>query len=464
MIKSYSKPGDKWPGVARLAFVALSLIYLSTTIFTATTTNNIDAIRYINYSLNLINHGIISADIFGSADTIEPSLIEGGPVTALELALSGFIDPVSRDFFYCIVANVNSQSNCSGFLLGVKIVNFVEIVLALFFLWSIGRKLFNSDTAAASMVLLALAMDEVTEFAGFGLTEPLYFMLTAALAYFMMRLAEDKVTIGLAALVGIAVGLTTLSKPVAAPLAVLIPLLIVIDALVSRKSLWTAAKLSAAVSFVALVMIIPWILRNHQVSGFASLADPYYLEASLSHRFGYNQMSWAEWAVGWIYYLPDFGDNLARTLFPPIYYERLGWSEEGYYAYGRDILHRQLRSVHGPEPAISYLIENHAFSDTFKYLAVTALLLWRGIMVGTYVGLVAILVLPLVFIVASPDMRRKLIYIVFPGLMIAGLNAGLSVSLTRYNLALVPYYTASIVFIFLYFFRLVRSRQLAPNQ
>jgi hypothetical protein len=197
-----------------------------------------------------------------------------------------------------------------------------------------------------------------------------------------------------------------------------------------------ASVLGLTLGYAAIAL--PFLLRNGLQIGMWSVSDPAYLVASLCHRFGYNLMSWNEWMMGWLYYVPDFGDNLATKWFGDAV-SRLSWDKGGYYTYGRDVLLPEINATAaGSEAAQRLLIERYIFDMPLKNAAVTMLLLFRGIFVGGNWGTIAVLlVFPALWLMPAP--RRGLwLMLLLPALGAALINAQASVSMSRYNLALIP--------------------------
>ena len=190
-----------------------------------------------------------------------------------------------------------------------------------------------------------------------------------------------------------------------------------------------------------------WMLRSKSLFNSLALTDPIYLEACLSHRLGYERMSWLEWLGGWVYYLPDFGDDLAKTLFGKETLEGLGWGPQSYYEYGAHVLHPEAHARTAPDVATGYLIKTYVLGDPLKFSAVTALLIWRGIFVGRYLGLVGLPATVIALWGMPPRQRDPLALLALIAFAIAAVHGPLSVSIPRYNLALIPVYAVSLAWL-----------------
>ena len=77
----------------------------------------------------------------------------------------------------------------------------------------------------------------------------------------------------------------------------------------------------------------------------------------------------------------------------------------------------------------------------------TALLIWRGIFVGRYLGLLGLPATVIALRQMPPRQRDPLALLAFVGFAIAVMHGALSVSIPRYNLALIPVYAISLAWL-----------------
>ena len=134
-------------------------------------------------------------------------------------------------------------------------------------------------------------------------------------------------------------------------------------------------------------MLAPWSARN--LSHFSSPA----LTASyggyiLAQRVIYNRMSWPEWGVAFIYWLPDFGDSLARDMYDPKYYEKLGFGPGTYYAEEAPRYYQEVVAAAGSVNAVAgYLLRHAVIGDPVKHTLVSLPLAVRALFPGRFCGL-----------------------------------------------------------------------------
>ena len=100
-------------------------------------------------------------------------------------------------------------------------------------------------------------------------------------------------------------------------------------------------------------------------------------------------------------------------------------------------MNETLEKAGGYANHLSYLLHEEVFGNITKHTLVTLPLVWRGMFISKYWGLVAIIL----FIVALVALTRRKQYDFFlyalPIWFMVGLNGFVSVSISRYNLGLI---------------------------
>ncbi len=207
---------------------------------------------------------------------------------------------------------------------------------------------------------------------------------------------------------------------------------------------------TAAVSLTFLVpfcsLVLPWMLRNLEYYGVFDVSVGYG-SSVLIERVAFNMMTWREFLVSWIYWLPDFGDNLAAFLFAPEYWRRLDFFHpEGFYLVGNSEFKNTINSLAstGPE-RLRILIGEYILAEPFKHVIVTLALAWRGMLVGKYFSLFGVAALfPALRLLKKRHEIDKLLAFAFPFFFMLGFNAFVSVNPARYNVPLVFIYSLAI--------------------
>lgn len=191
--------------------------------------------------------------------------------------------------------------------------------------------------------------------------------------------------------------------------------------------------------FLYTALVMPWMMRNHDLFGTFALTGSYggYI---LVQRVAYNAMTAREWLASLIFWLPDFGDGLARLFFPSEVLERLGWySPTSYYVLGNGAWMQEMTAQAGSQEALlGWLLREKVFSGFGWHLIVTLSLTLRGLWVSKYFGLIG-------FVFWLPSLVQAIrhqcgLWLVFcaPAVVLLGLQAFVSVSIPRYNLLVIP--------------------------
>lgn len=396
-----------------------------------------DSPRYVAAGLNIYEHGVLSGEGYKVDQGPLPGLYAGGVFTALEIALAASISTDTYRDLVC-VAMVSVDEDCGQGLWSLKAIYYVETVVFHLCVLAVGYLFFGRNLLAGWMTTaVSLTFYDTFLYASSPLSEQGYLMLGGLFMASWTYAYERFDKLWPWALSGALGGFLVLVKPAWLLLPLGLAVLPIIAFFIRRDDRLHVLKASL-VFFVAFVLAVtPLIVRNTLVLETFSMSQTSYLVSSLSHRFAFNLMSWKEWLIGWIYYLPLSG---AQRLFGADALVPLGWGAGSYYEYGRDVLDKAANDGRTVLEARSYLLSQFVFEMPLKFVAVTMLLLWRGVFVGHIVGMAAVPCVAAIVLLAKRDFWRKWVFVFMPPFFMAGVNAALSVSLYRYNLAIiVPY-------------------------
>jgi len=403
-----------------------------------------DALGYVNNAINLTEHGVLSELRYKRDNAPKSERISTGPLMIAELVIVSQLSADTHATFICALTSNKPKENCAVSVLGLRIAHFIEIMIFFTGLWFLARKTLGNELCATLACLFALGFKEVFLFSRVPLTEPIFNMLIVWFLFAWVCAIDDANKKQRWLVAGILLGLTVLVKSAFVSLIILAPLLLAPFFIRARGGL--SGHISAMIFMLIGYGVIagPFHALNFIYYGSAVLTEPIYFNASLSHRLGYSLMSLREWTLGWIYYLPDFGDTLANALFGKEATSRLGWGDDSLYAYGLNVLQwpTALETRSGPARLF-----NAIMADPVNFIGVSLLLMWRGIFVGKYFGMAGLFSLPYTLIRVPADIRIRLFALGLPAFAMAGVHAAVSVSLTRYNLALIPLYACSLAWI-----------------
>ena len=168
----------------------------------------------------------------------------------------------------------------------------------------------------------------------------------------------------------------------------------------------------------------------------------------LKQRLSYNDMNMREWRASFVYGLPDFGDSLAKDLFPIEDYARFDYSNpDGFYMMASAALSKEATNGETPEKdELSTLFKRQIFGNLFQHTIVTLSLAWRGMWISKYWGLIAIPLFLGVFAYALRTGWAAFLALSLPPWFMLGLHAFTSVNVPRYNLILIPCLAIAVAF------------------
>ena len=186
--------------------------------------------------------------------------------------------------------------------------------------------------------------------------------------------------------------------------------------------------------------ISPWLWRNYTEFGRPFLAEGY-ASFILVERIAYNEMTWREFGVSFLYWLPWPGEDLAKKLFDEADYRRLSFdAPDSFYVLGVGKGKQELRNRFKSESErMHHLVHEKILGDAVKHSLVTFALAYRGIWIVKYWTLFAVpVLLYLLYAGLFRGRDRDLLVFSLPALFMLGLHAFVSVNVHRYNIILMP--------------------------
>ena len=397
-----------------------------------------DAVNYL-----IIAHDLHSTGIFGNGAMLGPQTeiapgrfiapLYPGLLAGLMRVDSGFA--VSVD---CIIHGQNPKACPLDFGIAIP-VQMVITAFGLMAAWVLGRQISGSVIGAWLTFVVALSSKDYLLYASQFLTESLYLPLMGW-SFVTMTAWIQNGRPRHALMTGILLSLSTMTRPAPLYLIYACVLVTAIMAWMGSQDL-RRCRLIAMAAFCggAILVLGPWMIRNQIQFGSSALTAGY-APYILVQRVAYNLMSWQEWCASFIAWFPDIGDNLASALFQPDTYRRLDYfSPDSYYLLGNGPMMQTLNSIaaEGRDP-MSYLLHDWILAQPVKHLAVTIALVWRGIWIGKWWGVVGLILLIRFALRMWRQKRFDFLALTAMTLFLVGLNAFVSVSIPRYNLIIVP--------------------------
>ena len=402
-----------------------------------------DALTYVRLALGLAEFGT-----FGNFKQLglTPALsYEVTPLYPAFVALLAKLDPALRASLICTVEHKSLTAACPDNYWTVVIGQGALMVVLAVSVW-LTTWLISGRRAAAWLALVAvLACASPIYFARLLFTEALLLPLFGLFTLVLLLAVQRRAQIVWPLLGGVLLGLLVLTRPTFTYVFWFMLVAGIVIALFGRQ--WHAMRAGLAVFVVAYgVVILPWMARNEIQFGELTLADSAYGAKALSHRVGYNRMTAAEWGVAFIYWFPDFGDQLAKSLFPLHTYERLGWSSpKSFYQVGvRDVLVKTLEAAGSKKDHLNYLLRTEVFANPVRHSLVSLPLAWRGMFVDKYWGIIGWICC--VWLLSRTARRREWSYwiLCLPPFFLLAFHAAVSVSIPRYSVPLIPVLSLAI--------------------
>jgi hypothetical protein len=338
---------------------------------------------------------------------------------------------------------VNIVKQCSPLDLTLPVIaQGILAALSTFLVWLSAYALTKrKEMAWVAMGLALIAPSTYSHYALVLLTENLTFPLFT-LTCLLGTVGFQKRNAALLFLAGLSMGISALNRP-SFPY-----LLYFILAATVIATIWAFAKTHKRPYFCKLTLFLvlgyalavsPWTIRNGLKLGNWSISAGY-APYILAQRVAFNDMSWKEWGVSFVYGLPDFGDNLAAKRFRREDFERLDYYDpKSFYTHGnQDLIDQTREAAGGADKQLSYLVRTYIIKHPLKHFLVTLSLAWRGMWVGKYWGLVAIPTFLGVLIYAIRTRWWDFIVFSFPAWYMLGFNAFVSVNVVRYNIVMLP--------------------------
>jgi hypothetical protein len=448
----------KREAVAFLAVATITVALLQT-LFYYVPTPSLDALRYIDYALNIHEHGVFG--LSGRYRDIVPAPSNNNsPLYPAFLAFAMLIDPSLQETLRCVASRPDIAVNaCSSSYRVLVLLQNTFVIGSLFLLWATARILFQRRSIAAIACILALASTKLLFFANHLLTEVLILFQFAALM-FVLVVAYRSQKHRHFVIAGLIVGLMTLTRPEYLYLGYSFILVGAGIACALRSKRVTI--LTGCFGLSLLFVISPWIARNHHHFDRPVVTGGY-SDVIISQRTAYNRMSFIEWSAAFIYWLPGYGESLAAKFLAPSSYAKLRPSPDSYVILdSKEIFSSGLAAVDGDRERLTgYLLKTEILNHPIKHVIAGIPLAWRGILTGKYLAIVGLPCALILLVNAIRHRRSELLILAAPALTMIILYSMISVSVPRYNVYLIYYYAIATAWVII---SLADSRNQSPPQ
>lgn len=359
------------------------------------------------------------------------------------------LDTQLRTAIFCHVSHghLPSQASCPVTFRSLVTTNVVLWALGIAAIFAAARHATGSEAIGWAAFALALSTGDAPLYARTYLSENIAIPAFLVFILFAVRaLAYGKVRDY--AFAGALLGIAALARPSYVYLLYVLLATLLLSAVLGKRrtGLPRGTHALAFVGASALVLA-PWLIRNVVQFGDPALSRGY-AEVILTQRVSYNRMSIGEWLVALIYWLPDFGDNVAAALFPKPLYARLDFDNpQGFYLEGAEGAFRAaiLREADNETHVFDLLIKKYLLGDLPWHTLVSVPLTIRGLGVGQYLSVASALLLwPATRYFVRNGRLHLFLAMLLPPLFMVVLHGLVSVNIARYNLPLLCVYATII--------------------
>jgi 4-amino-4-deoxy-L-arabinose transferase-like glycosyltransferase len=363
------------------------------------------------------------------------------PLYPAMLAAVAEVDPVLRSGMDCVVATEDRPNACQTAAPVMRSVQFGMLVGFYLLVWWLGREVGGSLAMAwLTLGLALLTTASLLRYVGLLMTEMTTLVVsTAAIAAWLRSLRADHPA-AWAGASGALLAATALTRP---GFLYLLPFCVTGAAVLAasrprrRSGWWRAGAMAGA----GVLILLPWVLRNQLVLGRAALTYGYDSH-TLVQRIAFDTMTWREYGLAYLCWLPD-GTSLGRRFVGPQACDRFGWDDHpnSFYVLGlRHMLDETLKAAGGYENHLHYLLHTYILAMPVWHMAVSIPLALRGAYVSHWWGFVLLPVCLWVTAWALVRGHDRYLAVALPALFMLAFNASVAVNQTRYNLLLVPAY------------------------
>jgi 4-amino-4-deoxy-L-arabinose transferase-like glycosyltransferase len=383
-------------------------------------------------------------DGFGFPDThpvpARPSGMTFMPLYPAFLAGASVLDPAFDHALSCVVEH-EVDFPCPQDAPLVRWVQFAMTGAVFLMLWRIGTQVTGSLRVGwLSLGIGLIAAPVLLRSVDAMMTEifSLFFITAATTA--AVAAAKGSRPFRWLLLSGAMLGLATMTRPA---FVYLLPAAAVVGMFIALRRPGHLRGMLLAATFLlgGATVIAPWVARNAAVMSRPAMTSGY-ASMILAQRVAFNQMSWREYALAYLCWLPD-GNGMGSLLIGQNSCARfqLDAHSDSFYGIGNTtFMQSSIAVAGGPDRQFDYLMQNFVLAQPLWHAMVTIPLALRGVWIDHYWGFVLSAFCLLLTLRALRSGDDALLILTLPGWFMLVFHAAVSVNQTRYNLMLtVPF-------------------------
>jgi 4-amino-4-deoxy-L-arabinose transferase-like glycosyltransferase len=467
-------PRSATPTTSRIVLAAVAFVVLAISITTRPPKwlNDFDQSFYLTIAYDIDRYGVFSNGIFDKTDSTRTAPAPGmffGPGYPLLVLAAMKIDWRFAKAVECSVDvnhNRREGSECEVYATPIHIIHAVLLALGVLAVALCGDFIFGSTRVFWFAGALATgSLTAEADIFSFVMTESLTFSLYSIVMLFAVLAWKRSRTLYWV-LAGVCLGLLCLTRP---SFVILIPVLVLLIALRGRR-LAVSGKRPVwrdvlAFTAAAIMVIGPWVIRNHVSVGKWGLTEEYG-SAVLIERFAYNDMTAREFVTAFPYCTPGLGDLAFDQIHGKDSMHRFVYhTRDSFFHTGRGRRDALVKEHGRLDPLIAGIVLDEMRTNWWRHLLVSIPLAWCGMWAGWVFGLVLVPLFGWACVRAVRQSQPLLLLYAAPAVFMLGMHAVLTNHYTRYNLILIGPFAVGAAWIISAWTPRVRwrSRALAPG-
>jgi 4-amino-4-deoxy-L-arabinose transferase-like glycosyltransferase len=406
---------------------------------------------YVGIAYDLVHHGRFTDGYFFAqpgADVERPSSMRFTPLYPILLASAAEVEPAFRAAMDCLIAAgpTDQDRGCPRAATLPRSAQFLMLAGFYLLLWWVAGVIGGSRRAAWIALALGLVPAQFLLISvNYLMTEMTSLLLSLAATAAVLAAWRGDRPRRFLALAGVLLGLLALTRPAFLYLFLASTLSAAVLIAIGRAG--PRARAAALLAMFVLgfaVPVAPWVARNAIVLGRPALTHGYDSH-TLVQRISFDSMTWREYALSYVCWLPD-GNGLGQKLAGPGACDRFFWDDKpnSFYAIGIGPLMQQtVEAAGGWDNHLRYLLTHYILREPVWHALVTIPLALRGAWIDHYWGL--LLGITCAVLTLGAARRRDVPFLILagPAWFMLLFNAAVAVNQPRYNLMLVPPYAVA---------------------
>lgn len=400
---------------------------------------------YLNFAYTLYKD-----NVFGK--TAAPGL-PAEPAANVAPILPFFVSVLMRadkELANTVECNLFSNGEkCEGSFNTIKYAELALLAICLGIVWLLLYRMSDSLLLSYLTILIVLISGSPYFYIDHFLTESIYFPMACIFALVFAKALANKEAYMLA-IASVLIGMLALTRPTFFYLFFILLAFSLLYIFILYRRIALSHKVTLIFSFIIpfALVVSPWLARNYYNFDRPSITLGYG-DKALSSRLAHNKMTDKEYLYGWIYWLPDFGDSLARDLFGKDAIKRFDHNNPySFLLHERSLLLAEVQENINRSKSVSnfqgtasperWLINRYIIGDLYNHIKVTMLMAWRGVFVEKYFGLFGLLFLLWGLTNGlKQHVGPHFFLISLPPLILLFFHAAISFSIPRYNILLI---------------------------